>query len=455
MRPLRLALVGLGEQTRLTHLPCIEYVVGKGIPLQIVAAADTRVVLDGLDQASRAQLEGSALIEVTNADPYCFGPADAHEVVGKFKDLGVNAALIASEPLSHGPYIQAFEEARVVYHVDKPLICRPGISIDPNTADYAIDDLLRLVRSGSPHGSVNVSRRFDPLARRVHALLRETTASTGDAVTNISAYYSDGESRTVEGCLEQEQHPFKYGYGALNHSGYHAVDTAVWLADLDTLPLDSMSIAVQCFSRSVRDYLAGSPSLAEVNDEARAREALDSEYDCTVNISVTAPGRGRTLLSLSIVHHSVSNRRWHTPRNANERLHLGRLSDELTTITQGESQRVFLRTGERPMQAIGEADQLLPVKTFYADVVRSPLYAESLKYPVHEVLMNDVVERRTLQQSNKLRSFMGFVDKFYDGHGTEIAVENHALTQLVLLLAARSVAEQGRAQVWPSKEPFA
>jgi predicted dehydrogenase len=446
---IKIGILGLGEQALRTHLPCIQHAQERGAPIEVLAVVDSREVLATLDSDLRADLAEPALIEVPDTSPGSFGDSQAEQIIGQIHRLGVNAVLVASEPLSHMSYIRALEATQLTYHVDKPYVCEPRISIDPTASDRAISDLLWLANRRSSLGSINVSRRFDPLTRRVHSLLRSTTELTGDNVTNISAYYADGESRDAHGCLEQEQHPFKYGYGALNHSGYHGVDTAVWLCDLDTLPLAGMSIAVQCFSRSVADYLTKESANESFGQTPDIRDALRTEYDCIINVSIAAPLRSRTLISLSIVHDSVSNRRWQAARNIDEKLHLGRLSEELMTITQGESQRIFLRVGELPTALDGTPWPALPSRTFHADVVRTPLMATSTGWPVHEVLVDETIERRSLEQSNKLQAFMGFIDKARTGTRMEIQLSHHLLTQLIVVLAARSIAESGRVQTWP------
>ncbi|MDL9944570.1 hypothetical protein QSJ19_03015 [Gordonia sp. ABSL11-1] len=284
---------------------------------------------------------------------------------------------------------------------------------------------------------MNITRRFGDSMRLSKQLIEAAERSHGVRVSFASTQYSDGEQREAAECDRVGDHPFVHGYGALNHSGYHAVDTAVWLAGLDTYPFGLGSVEVQTTSRSVDDYLGrrgqSDPHLMNVG----------AEYDCVVNAKVRRHDGHSTLVSVASIHDSTSNRRWSRAQSVDEKLHLGRLSNELTLINQGELQNVLLRLLEVPHSAATDRLAGLPRRCMQADVTRNPLFAAELGRPVYEDLSPPPTQR-SLSTSSKLRALQSFISKVRgDQYDQNIDLDRHFLSQLILLMAAQSVAGGG------------
>lgn len=436
---IKLGIIGLGQQALRTHVPCINLARSAGADVQIAAVADFPDQLRAGLTADPASFAGTRPVPVDRVRAATFGDDEARRVVDEFLAVGVNAVIVATEPVSHFGYLKALEVADIVYLIDKPFLCRRGISLDPAQADAAIDDLRWLQdRAGCSNGSVNITRRFDPALRSIRRALDEAERRTGQVVTHVGALYSDGEHRDAAGCRQQEQHPFHHGYGALNHSGYHVVDTAVWLAGVDGDP-GPVVISVCAQSRSVEQFLAPT-----AGDQALDQAVGSVEYDSVVNVSISRSSGETTLLSLAIIHDSCSNRRWQQPRDLDERLHLGRLSHELTTAAQGEVQNAMVRMVELPHPEITTASHALPVRVFRADVTRNPLYANQCGLPVFEDLSPEPLTQRSLAASSKFKAIRSFLAKASgEPHDPAIDIDRHIVSQLTLLLAARSLARGG------------
>lgn len=52
-------------------------------------------------------------------------------------------------------------------------------------------------------------------------------------ITYIDIYHNDGMWNMPSEFLERENHPYKYGYGKLFHSGYHFIDLVAWLMEVN------------------------------------------------------------------------------------------------------------------------------------------------------------------------------------------------------------------------------
>lgn len=453
----RLGIIGIGEQTRRAHLPCIRYAQRMGYDVEIVAVADFAARLTDLDDFSRQMTHSAQPIKIEGRCGGGFDLAEARAVVSEMKRAGVSAVILATEPMVHGVYLRSLEGAALPYHVDKPFLCARNISVDPSAAVLAIDDLrwlARRYRAAQPAarlGSVNVSRRFDPTLRAAKDEIERAHRGSGQPVTHLDYMYADGEVRDVSGCLDQQQHPFKYGYGALNHSAYHAFDTAIWLCGFDTAFDDLVDVRVQSLARTVGDYLG--PSAERAGAEQAGAEGAGAvsavEYDCAVNAVLRFASGTSTLLSVSVVHDSPTNRSWEHAATRDQLLHLGRLSDELVSISQGESQRLLIRHQELPGLPADGAGAGLPARRIFADVARNPLFASAINRPTYEVLANEAIDVRSLGSSGKWRSFHNFLRKVRnEPYSPDIDLASQLLSQLILLLAARSVAQQGAVQRW-------
>jgi len=63
--------------------------------------------------------------------------------------------------------------------------------------------------------------------------LRDVMDRSQIGITYLDCYHANGIWYLPEEILARENHPYKYGYGALLHGGFHPVDTAMWFLELN------------------------------------------------------------------------------------------------------------------------------------------------------------------------------------------------------------------------------
>ena len=63
--------------------------------------------------------------------------------------------------------------------------------------------------------------------------LEQVTKEYNIPVTYIDLYHNDGMWNMPSEFIERENHPYKYGYGKLFHSGYHFIDLMAWLLEVN------------------------------------------------------------------------------------------------------------------------------------------------------------------------------------------------------------------------------
>lgn len=138
---IRLGIIGVGVQTRRTHLPCVRYAQRLRRQIEVVAAADFAAQLVNLDPLSRTVLAFVDLVKTNEGLGVPFPAEAADEVVDQPARAGVDGVIVAAEPMAHGVYIRALEEAGIRYLVDRPYLCGRDISIDPDVAASLLDEL--------------------------------------------------------------------------------------------------------------------------------------------------------------------------------------------------------------------------------------------------------------------------------------------------------------------------
>src|SRR5205807_5401628 len=133
-------IVGLGQQALRTHLPCVELARATGCDVEVVVLADFRTQLAAARREDYVMsiAAGAKCIAVEDSTPGSFSDAEAHRVISAMMAIGVDAVIVATEPLSHFNYVKVLEDAGLYYLVDKPFICRSDISLDPGQADLEV-----------------------------------------------------------------------------------------------------------------------------------------------------------------------------------------------------------------------------------------------------------------------------------------------------------------------------
>lgn len=145
----------------------------------------------------------------------------------KISDYDINHAIISTEPKSHMMYIDFCLEVGLSIMCDKPITA----SIGSNTefgSQKLLDDYYKIVKKYRQSNS----KRFDVMAqRRGHEgfhkafdIVNEVVCKYKVPITKLRIMHGDGNWPMPNEVILRDNHPYKYGYGKLLHSGYHFVD---------------------------------------------------------------------------------------------------------------------------------------------------------------------------------------------------------------------------------------
>ena len=156
------------------------------------------------------------------------------------KSKKIKYAIISTEPKAHFMYAKFFLENDINILLDKPITAPINCNNDINQArkiKEEYDELCKLykLKKDKINFMIQCQRRFHEGFIFVKNLLKETILKYNIPITYIDIYHSDGMWVMPSEYLSRENHPYKYGYGKLFHSGYHFIDLLTWILELNNL----------------------------------------------------------------------------------------------------------------------------------------------------------------------------------------------------------------------------
>lgn len=468
------ALIGIGQQALRSHIPMI--LRNKNTIEDVTTLINTIIDYPEIIHQQGGRIDklcGDAVHRVSLPSNKNFELDDARYVLSQAVSQGANKFIVSTEPVAHKHYLNVLLEQKYPFLIDKPIICYPDASIEPNQLYLGLNSLQEIEKISRTNTNcfVNISRRLVDCFQRVRDEICQCYNQTKQIVTSVSVNYFDGEARSLSGIIKQKNHPFHLGYGTLYHSTYHVIDTGLWLLGLTHPDLIS-KMEVISTARTAKDYLYSREDLSEelkiidldmhhcLEEDTQCTEfmnnkALFTEYDVSITIKILRSDGHTVLLTVNSFHDSASFRKWSFPKNDQERYHNARLSDETYHIIQGEMQNIFLRRHEIPTLDNDCGPRIN--KVFYSDVTRNMFMCDMIRKKPFEILVNNEF-MDTIDNSGKNRAMRAFLEysleeNNLDGDGgclSEMSLIQHINTQRIILLASGSLANNGKIMVWRS-----
>jgi predicted dehydrogenase len=152
----------------------------------------------------------------------------------------IDGIIISTEPKAHKIYAKWALENNINVLMDKPITAPLYPSTNHESARQIYKDYLDL------YGALERSKaKFYVVCQRrnhegyvfVKEYLKNFVSEFQVPISYIDIYHADG-AWSLPHEFNKENHPYKYGYGKLMHSGYHFVDLFAWLAqaNFDLMP---------------------------------------------------------------------------------------------------------------------------------------------------------------------------------------------------------------------------
>ncbi|MFZ2152722.1 MAG: hypothetical protein WAV41_01545 [Microgenomates group bacterium] len=239
-----IALVGVGPHARKIYYPLLEkYQAQFNIHLSLVIdLEDQRSKIERFILESNLKPEKSIYLD--NNDHNRLGdkldPIAEKELDLLVSQRRIDGIIIATEPKAHNIYLKWATDNNIPILLDKPITSPVGSNVDIESSKKVYRDFLeieQMVKKSKGRCYVSVQRRSHDGYIFIRDYLNDFIKQYGVPISYFDSYFADG-TWTMPNEFEKENHPYKYGYGKLMHSGYHGVDLFSWITELNDQVVD-------------------------------------------------------------------------------------------------------------------------------------------------------------------------------------------------------------------------
>lgn len=254
MKP-KVVLVGLGPHAKRIYMSCFNK--NDMEPTLIIDLDSKKEYIYNYIEKYRLSAE-TYFVKEENRDFEELTDYDKTMIIKKINDLSVTHAIIATEPKAHFAYIKFFLKNNIHVLVDKPLTAPTSVSTELIKSqkieeDYLeIKNLYKKARENNTILEIQCQRRWHKGYRFVHKVASDLVKEYGIPITSIQVSHCDGMWNMPSEFVIRENHPYKYGYGKLFHSGYHFIDLVAWFESINNLIESKKADNIELYAASVR-----------------------------------------------------------------------------------------------------------------------------------------------------------------------------------------------------------
>lgn len=258
--------------------------------------------------------------------------------------------IISTEPKAHYMYLEFALKNNINVLTDKPITVTKDMtslsSIEKVRKQYY--EILDLARQSTCSCKVMCQRQYHKGYELIKDYLSDIVNKYQMPITNIEIFHSDGAWEMPHD-MGKENHPYKYGYGKLFHSGYHFIDL---LSDFikinDLLGGNKKIVDADVFSKvftpndemnilTIEDYkrlFKGQdiPSYYKENNNPTFDKYGEKDYHGLLTF-YNKNHFTITTATLNLIHNGVSRRAWIQTRDFYK--HNGRIRHERMNIEIG------------------------------------------------------------------------------------------------------------------------
>jgi len=238
----------------------------------------------------------------------------------------IDGIIISTEPKAHKIYAEWALKNNINVLMDKPITAplNPGTNI--RSAYKIYQDCLyleNLLKKSKAKFYVVCQRRNHKGYALIKEYLKNFVSEFEIPVSYIDIYHADG-AWNLPHEFGKENHPYKYGYGKLMHSGYHFIDLFAWLTEVNfglerTRP-DNVKIYTAKFTPNDLFHQIDEKACARFFDRPTIKEFYKTykrgdyenygELDAYVLIQLTQDKNVITTGSINLQQNSFSRRGW-------------------------------------------------------------------------------------------------------------------------------------------------
>ena len=252
---------------------------------------------------------------------------DADNLLAICKTFEITHIIISTEPKAHNMYIEFALKNNINVLTDKPITVTKNMtsikSINKIRNQYY--NILKLAEDSNARCNVMCQRQYHRGYEYIKKLLTEIVDKYKIPITYIDIYHCDGNWEMPHD-LNKENHPYKYGYGKLFHSGYHFIDL---LSDFIKInqrlegtkkitkgevysdfftPNDEINVFnIEDFKRIFKDQ--NIPAYYDKNEKPKFKNYGEKNYYGSLNF-YNSYSQLITHVNLNLLHYGFSRRGW-------------------------------------------------------------------------------------------------------------------------------------------------
>lgn len=151
-------------------------------------------------------------------------------------DNKITHIILSTEPKAHHMYLEFALKNNINILTDKPITVTKNMNelsmIKKIKTQY--NSLLQIYDKNKCSCKIMCQRSYHRGYKYIKELLKNIIETYNIPITYIDIYHCDGNWEMPHD-LGKENHPYKYGYGKLFHSGYHFIDLLAELLKLNDL----------------------------------------------------------------------------------------------------------------------------------------------------------------------------------------------------------------------------
>ncbi len=335
--------------------------------------------------------------------PEAYRNTISSEQIAKFiGEVEADCVLICTEPKVRAQYGHWAASRGYPMFLDKP-------------ATITLTDFEKLL-AAKPYAVLSCERRAHSGYLRLFAIIDSFFAKYRVPLTGVDIHFAGGIWKIPREYVEEENHPFRYGYGMIMHSGYHFIDLLVRLLRYSS----GNQMRMQANCSTPEDHVLGNgrfeyPHLFQ--DNQMERPGLMEGYgetDVMLIGQMLQEGRVATNFSLKMLGTSLSMR---SGLERGEKLP-GKIRQESVILHFGHL--LSIQISSTQFQRIDPTGY--PEENFTITVLRNPLLREKgVEQIIRSQITSDPESLNTAARKRQLCDFLS------GGNGNS-PLENHLET---------------------------
>lgn len=149
----------------------------------------------------------------------------------------IDIVIISTEVKSHFKYLKYFIAKDINVLIDKPPVCGFDYEIGKISGKKMFEEAKEINALLHIHPNIKcvvvTQRRMHKGFLEVSKILRKIVRQYNLPINYVGCFHSDGMWNMPDELIYRENHPYRFGYGKIMHSGYHFIDTMLWLQNLN------------------------------------------------------------------------------------------------------------------------------------------------------------------------------------------------------------------------------